>query len=146
MKIKNIIISIVIITSLTRCGFYDIIENFQGCKDYYALSTKEYKINISSDMVADAWEKEGYKIQRDTFFSDNQKWMSPQIKIFNYKNPEIKVNINYILFSLIEFRKTGIQLHGICLKEKPKADISIKELKKINEIIRKEFVDRFQKK
>lgn len=146
MKMNQILFFLsLILLLLSGCTFYGKVGNFEECKDYYALSQKSYKTEYTEDEIINSWEKEEHKILKDTFYKNEYSY-APQVKVFNYRHSEIDVKINYIFFQIIKHRKTEITIHGICLNEELKTDLSIEELKKINEIIRKDFIDKFRKK
>ena len=142
----NLFFLSLILLFLNGCTFYGKVGNFEECKDYYDLSQKNYKTIYSEEEITNSWEQDGWEIFRDTVYSKNGKWMGPQTKILNYQHSEIKAEINYIFFQILNMRKTEIKIHGICLKEKMKIDLSTKDLKKINELIRIDFIDKFRKK
>jgi len=131
---------------LSGCGriyMYGDYGTKDGCNDYYWLSGKNYKTMLTENEVVNSWEHDGYKILRDTIYGRKGGY-APLIKILNYQHKEIDMKINYIGFQVLEFRKTEIKLHGICLKEKLKYELPFEEFKRIDEIIRKEFVDKFR--
>lgn len=156
MKNTNLLLLILIALVFIQCGLYFKIEEQDGlqkfmdcdgcqnCQEVYALSTKSYKTKYSTSTIENAWRQDGFNTNRDTTFSNNGKWMSPQIKVFNYKNNSITHEVSYVNFVIFEVeQKSSIQIHGICFAKHHEEELTTKELKRIEKLIKLEFIERF---